>query len=94
MIEAIAGMPDGTIGFRVWGRVTAADYDDVLIRALREAVDEHGEVRLVFQAGPEFDAFNVEWLRHSMQVLGWMTPGEARLFAVDELDEAKAWVAG
>ena len=52
MIEAIAGMPDGTIGFRVWGKVTAADYDDVLIPALRKTVDEHGEVRLVFRPGP------------------------------------------
>ena len=52
MIEAIAGMPDGRIGFRVWGKVTAADYDDVLIPALREAMEERGEVRLVFQAGP------------------------------------------
>ena len=42
MIEAIAGMPDGTIGFRVWGKVTAADYDDVLIPALREAIDGLG----------------------------------------------------
>ena len=124
MIEAIAGMPDGTIGLRVWGKVTAADYDDVLMPALRQAVDAHGEIRLVFEVGPEFDAFtagmmgadvtsglsfgvehwsawrrmavvtDVEWLRHSMQMLGWMTPGEARLFAVDELDDAKAWVAG
>ena len=37
---------------------------------------------------------DVDWLRHGMQMLGWMTPGEARLFSVDELDEAKAWVAG
>ena len=34
---------------------------------------------------------DVDWLRHSMQMLGWMTPGEARLFSVDELDEAKVW---
>jgi hypothetical protein len=124
MIEAIAGMPDGTIGLRASGRVTGADYDDVLMPALRQAVDEHGEVRLVFQVGPGFETFtagmmgadvtsglsfgvehwsawkrmavvtDVDWLRHSMQMLGWMTPGEARLFGLGELDEAKRWVAG
>jgi hypothetical protein len=124
MIEAIAGMSDGTVGIRVWGRVTGADYDEVLLPALRQAVDEHGEVRLVFQVGPEFEAFtlemmgadvtaglsfgvehwaawkrmavvtDVEWLRHSMQMLGWMTPGEARVFGLSQLSEAKAWVAG
>jgi hypothetical protein len=124
MIESIAGMPDGTIGVRVWGKVTAADYDDVLIPALQAVIDDRGEVRLVFQAGPDFEAFtlgmmgadvttglslgvkhwsawkrmavvtDVEWLRHSMQMLGWMTPGEARLFGLEDLDEAKRWVAG
>ena len=29
-----------------------------------------------------------------MQMLGWMTPGEARLFGLDELPKAKEWVAG
>jgi hypothetical protein len=29
-----------------------------------------------------------------MEVLGWMTPGEARLFSLDELSWAKEWVAG
>jgi hypothetical protein len=28
-----------------------------------------------------------------MQMMGWMTPGEARLFALDELRQAKEWVA-
>jgi SpoIIAA-like len=36
---------------------------------------------------------DVDWLRHSMQMFGWMTPGEARLFTLDELDKAKEWVA-
>jgi hypothetical protein len=36
---------------------------------------------------------DVDWLRQSMQMLGWMTPGEARLFGLDELDQAKDWVA-
>jgi hypothetical protein len=124
MIEAIADMPPGTVGLRVWGEVTAADYNDVLIPAVRKAAEDNDEIRLVFQAGPDFERFSagmmaadvtkglgfgvshwsawkrmavvtdVEWLRHGMQMLGWMTPGEARLFSLDELTEAKDWVAG
>src|SRR5580765_5237684 len=124
MIEAIPDMPPKTVGLRVWGEVTAADYTDVLIPAARRAVDEHGVIRLVFQAGPDFKRVpagmvgadvtkgltfgvehwskwkrmavvtDVEWLRHAMQMMGWMTPGEARLFALDELVQAKEWVAG
>jgi hypothetical protein len=124
MIEEIPDMPPKTIGLRVWGDVTAADYTDVLMPAARRAADEYGEIRLVFQAGPEFKRFtagmmgadvtkgltfgvenwskwkrmavvtDVEWLRRAMEMMGWMTPGEARLFALADLQEAKEWVAG
>jgi hypothetical protein len=124
MIEAIADMPAGTIGVRISGKATAAEYTDVLMPILQQAVDEHGEVRLVVQVGPDFDRFtagmigadatkglgfglthwsawkrlavvaDVEWLRHAMQAFGWMAPGEARLFGLDELQQAKDWVAG
>jgi hypothetical protein len=123
MIEAIADMPEGTIGLRVWGSVTRDDYVDVLMPALNKAAEDTEAIRLVFQVGPDFQHFtpgmmgadvtaglnfgvkhwsawrrmavvtDVEWLRHSMQMFGWMTPGEARLFSLDELDQAKEWVA-
>jgi hypothetical protein len=123
MIEAIAEMPDGTLGLRAWGEVTRDDYTDVLLPALHEAVKDKGEIRLLFQIGPDFERFtagmmatdttqglgfgvkqwsawkrmavvtDVDWLRHTMQLLGWMTPGEARLFALSDLQEAKDWVA-
>ena len=123
MIEAIADMPKGTIGLRVWGSVTRDDYVDVLMPALNKSAEDTGEIRLVFQVGPDFQHFtpgmmgadvtaglnfgvkhwsawrrmavvtDVDWLRHSMQMFGWMTPGEARLFTLDELDKAKEWVA-
>jgi hypothetical protein len=47
MVEALSGLPAGTIGFRVSGRVTGADYRDVLIPALRSAVDA-GSLRALF----------------------------------------------
>jgi hypothetical protein len=124
MIEQIAEMPAGTVGLRVWGEVTREDYNDVLIPAVRKAVEDHDEIRLVFQAGPDFERFtagmmgadvtkglsfgvsnwsawkrmavvtDVEWLRRAMEMLGWMTPGEAKLFSLAELAQAKEWVAG
>jgi hypothetical protein len=124
MIEAIQDMPEGTIGLRVWGSVTRDDYVDVLMPAVRKAAEDLGEIRLVFQVGPDFQHFtpgmmgadvteglsfgvkhwsawrrmavvtDVDWLRNSMQIFGWMTPGEARLFGLDELPQAKEWVAG
>jgi SpoIIAA-like len=37
---------------------------------------------------------DVEWIRRAVELLGWMTPGELRLFSSGATDEAKAWVAG
>jgi hypothetical protein len=37
---------------------------------------------------------DVDWIRHAVELFGWMTPGELRLFKHVELDEAKAWVGG
>jgi hypothetical protein len=47
MIERIDDMPQGTIGLRASGKLSKADYTEVLEPALREGV-ESGELRLLF----------------------------------------------
>lgn len=47
MIERLADAPDGVLGLRSSGKLTRADYVDVLEPALREAV-ESGGIRLLF----------------------------------------------
>lgn len=47
MIEQIAGMPAGTIGLRASGKLSKADYTDVLEPALRQGAGSGG-LRLVF----------------------------------------------
>jgi SpoIIAA-like len=37
---------------------------------------------------------DVEWIVKAIALLGWMAPGELKLFDVDDLDDAKAWVSG
>jgi hypothetical protein len=66
MIETLSEMPAGTIGFQVGGRVDAADYRDVLIPALREAV-ESGELRAVFVVGPEYEGFDLGALKEDLK---------------------------
>jgi stage II sporulation SpoAA-like protein len=48
MIEAMEGMPDGTLGFRVSGEIKRADYTDVLVPALRKAVEGGGRLRQLY----------------------------------------------
>ena len=37
---------------------------------------------------------DIEWMARATRLFAWMIPGEARVFPVAELAEAKAWVAG
>jgi hypothetical protein len=48
MIERIAEMPPGTIGFRAAGHMTRDDYANVLIPDLREAVDAGRGLRTMY----------------------------------------------
>lgn len=47
-------MPPGTIGFRVTGELSDADYQDVLVPALKQAAAD-GEVRLLLVGEERFD---------------------------------------
>lgn len=36
---------------------------------------------------------DIDWMARATKVFAWMIPGEARVFPVAELEQAKAWVA-
>ena len=36
---------------------------------------------------------DADWLRHAVHGLGWLMPGEIRVFELDELESAREWVA-
>jgi hypothetical protein len=35
---------------------------------------------------------NAGWVRHSIALFGWIVPGDVRVFPLDELDAATAWL--
>jgi hypothetical protein len=121
MVKRIDDMPAGTIGFRASGKLSPEDYRDVLVPALREAVDA-GEVRMLFvlsdfeeleprawledaKTGFELGFFkhsawkrsaivsDAEWVKKAFRMFAWMTPGEVKVYGLDEEDEARSWVA-
>jgi hypothetical protein len=57
VIETLDAMPAGTLGFRATGELTAGDYREVLVPALKAAV-ESGSLRAVFVIGPEYEGFD------------------------------------
>jgi hypothetical protein len=48
MIETIPNLPTPLVGVRVTAKVTAEDYETVLIPAIEAAIKEHGSVRLLY----------------------------------------------
>jgi hypothetical protein len=57
VIEELPDLPDGVLGFRATGEVSADDYRTVLVPALDRALEGGGKVRLVYALGPGFEGF-------------------------------------
>jgi hypothetical protein len=119
VIKVIDDMPPGTVGLEAVGTVTSADYRDVLVPAVQEAV-ERQDLRLMYVLGERFDEYepraawadtklwvghlkswkrialvsDADWLEHSVRTLGWMVPGDIKVFETDEVREAKLWLVG
>jgi len=59
MIEQIKGMPAGTLGFRAIGKVTADDYESVLVPDVEAVFALNDKLRMLYQLGPEFEGFDL-----------------------------------
>jgi hypothetical protein len=57
MVEQIANLPDNTLGFRARGRVTANDYESVIIPAVEALFSRHDKARFLYHLGEEFSGF-------------------------------------
>ncbi len=55
MLEVLAGLPDGVVGFEAVGTIHSADYEQTLIPAL-DAID--GPLRLVYVLGERFEGYS------------------------------------
>ncbi len=119
MIDAMEGMPEGTLGFRFHGRVTADDYRSVLTPALERGLEQHDRLKLLAVLAGDFEAYEVgaawedskelvrhwggferlavvsevPWVRLAMQVFAPALPCPVRLFANDQVEDARRWLA-
>jgi hypothetical protein len=60
MIEEIAGLPDGTLGFKISGDVTGHDYDSVLTPAIDKAIEKFDHIKFLAQVGPGFESYSLD----------------------------------
>ena len=120
MMSEIKNLAKGVIGFSAEGKVTDADYKEVLIPAVEEALKAGGRLRLLYVLGPDFAGYAPSAMlddtlfgaRHFfdfekiacvtdnetyatlVRSFGFLMPAAVRVFAVKDLDAAKAWLAG
>jgi SpoIIAA-like len=118
MLKLIEDLPDGVVGVEAHGKVTAEDYENVLVPAV-EAARKDGKVRLLYVFGDDFPDYSAgaawedaklgighlrsweriavvsdeDWLRRAVGGLGWLMPGEIKVFKTHDLDDAREWVA-
>ena len=120
VLTRIPGLPATVVGVEARERVTAEDYESVLIPAVEAAAaaSSDGKVRVLYVLGREFPDFtagavwadtklalgprrrweriavvsDAVWLRRAIRVVGWAIPGEVRVYASDQLDDARVWV--
>ncbi|WP_430647537.1 STAS/SEC14 domain-containing protein [Agromyces sp. GXS1127] len=70
MIELLDGLPEGVIGFRAVGTVTAADYREVLDPAMDAAIEASGKLDFVIVLGDEFDHYSLGAMLEDAKLIG------------------------
>ncbi len=59
MIKVINNLPDNVLGFTAIGKITAADYEAIVIPALEEKLKTNQKVRMLYQLGTDFTGFDM-----------------------------------
>ena len=59
MITLIPDLPGDVLGFSASGKVTASDYETVLVPAVEDALVRRGKLRLLYHLGTGFDGFDI-----------------------------------
>ena len=58
MVEKMTDLPDTVLGITAKGRVTAADYETVIIPAIERVLERHEKVRFLYHLGAEFEGLD------------------------------------
>lgn len=118
MLTMISDVPDSVLGFRASGELTSDDYRNVLVPAVRAALQTGDKLRLLYLLGEGVTGFTPgaawqdakvgmahptrwekiavvtdrEWLRHSVDIFGYLIPGEVKAFTMAQEADARAWI--
>lgn len=85
MLEIIDGLPDGVLGVRAKGRISAADYKQVLIPAVETALKRDDKIRFYYELGTEFEGIDAGAVLEDLKVGLARLPHWERLAVVTDV---------
>ena len=59
MIRIMCELPPGVLGFEAVGKVTAQDYQSVMMPEVDQVIADGDRLRVIYFLGPEFESFTV-----------------------------------
>ena len=94
MVPALTSALDGGRGLRTLYLIE--DLDEIEGAALWEDTKLGYDLVIKHHGAWQRSAIvtDIDWMARASKLLLWLFPGEARLFRVADLDQAKAWIAG
>ncbi|HSE09354.1 MAG TPA: STAS/SEC14 domain-containing protein [Nocardioidaceae bacterium] len=81
MIRILGDMPAGVLGLEAVDDVEKEDYENVIVPAVKNAISQHGKVRLVYVLGPQFDEYEREAVWEDLK-LGVQNPTSFERMAI------------
>jgi hypothetical protein len=60
MVEALEGFPEGVVAIQATGKVTAEDYEGLIIPAVEYAIEAKKKIRMLYQLGPGLEGFTLQ----------------------------------
>jgi len=58
MIEVLTDTPENVLAVRASGKVTAEDYDHILVPALERRLESRDKIRMLYELGPDTTGFS------------------------------------
>ena len=81
MLKLIDGLPDSVVGIEATGKISAADYENILVPAVTAVREKHGKVRMLYVLGPDFSGYDMGAIWQDTK-LGLSHPASWRRLAV------------
>jgi len=88
MIRIMCELPPEIVGFEASGKVTAHDYETVVMPEINRVASSGGRLRVLYYLGPEFDSFSIGAMFDDALIGVGRTPSWERAAIVTD----KQWV--